>query len=420
MKNFNGSKISQIYAREILDSRGNPTLEIRCYLESGVEVSASVPSGASVGQYEALELRDNDSKRYLGKGVLKAIENVNKIIAPAIIGEEAINQKKIDQLLVELDGTSNKSKLGANAILGVSMAVARAAAEFLGIPLYRYLGGIIANTIPTPMLNVINGGVHASNNLDLQEYMIVPSTSFSFSEQLRISVEVYHTLKKVLAEKNKITAIGDEGGYSADFASNEEPLAIIMESIERAGYEPGKDLFLALDSAASEFYHDGKYHLKLSDELLDSEELLRIYEDWINNYPIISIEDGFAEGDELGWKIFTKELGEKIQIVGDDIFVTNLARLRRGYEQGIANAVLIKLNQIGTVTETLQCIKYAYEIGYKPIISHRSGETEDTFISDLAVAANVPYIKTGAPARGERVCKYNRLLFIESEIHWRK
>ncbi|MEO0131635.1 MAG: phosphopyruvate hydratase [candidate division WOR-3 bacterium] len=416
MKNFSGNKISQIWAREILDSRGNPTLEVRCCLESGIDVSASVPSGASVGQYEALELRDNDPKRYFGKGVLKAIENVNKIIGPALVGKQVLNQEKIDRYLLELDGTPNKSKLGANAILGVSMAVARAGAEFLGIPLYRYLGGVIPKRLPTPMLNVINGGIHAPNNLDLQEYMIVPQTSYSFPEQIRISVEVYHTLKKVLAERNKATAIGDEGGFAADFSSNEEPLSVIIESIERAGYEPGKDLFLAIDAAASEFYRDGKYHLKLDDKLFDPEKLLRMYENWINTYPIISIEDGFAQDDEVGWRIFTKELGRKIQIVGDDIFVTNLLRLRRGYEQGIANAILIKLNQIGTVSETLECIKYAYEIGYKPIISHRSGETEDTFISDLAVSVSVPYIKTGAPARGERVCKYNRLLLIDSEL----
>jgi enolase len=416
MKNSAASKISKITAWEILDSRGNPTLSVRCELEGGISAEASVPSGASVGKYEALELRDRDSKRYLGKGVTKAIININEIIAPVLCGYDVLFQEAIDQQLLALDGTPNKSKLGANAILGVSMATARAGAKYLGLPLYRYLTGIMPKALPVPMLNVINGGVHAPNNLDLQEYMIVPASSYPFNEQLRMSVEVYQTLKKVLAEKKKMTAVGDEGGFAADFTSNEEPLQVILESIERAGYEPGKDLFLALDSAASEFFKDGRYHLSLGHEVLTAEELIEKYVQWINNYPIISIEDGLAQEDETGWRLFTSKLGKKIQIVGDDIFVTNKNRLRHGYEQGMANAILIKLNQIGTVTETLECITYAQSVGYKTVISHRSGETEDTFIADLSVAVAAPYIKTGAPARGERICKYNRLLAIEQEL----
>lgn len=417
------SKIKDIIAREILDSRGNPTIEVDCILESGIIGRAAVPSGASTGIYEALELRDGDKKRYFGKGVLKAIKNVSEI-KKEIIGMEVTEQRTIDEKLIKLDGTVNKSKLGANAILGVSMAVCRAGAESLKIPLYKYLEDKIQNSklktqnsiLPVPMFNVVNGGVHAPNNLDVQEYMIVPTSQVRFAEALRMSSEVYHTLKKNLQSRNKTTAVGDEGGFAADFSSNEEPLQIIIESIEQAGYEPGKDIFLALDPAASEFYQDGKYNLKLENRLIDFEELIDMYAQWINNYPIISIEDGFAQDDQTGWKEFTKALGDKIQIVGDDIFVTNIERFQQGIENGIANAILIKPNQIGTVTETLACIEYAKTNGYKTVISHRSGETEDTFIADLAVGTNAGQIKTGAPCRGERICKYNRLLRIEQEI----
>lgn len=411
------SKIKNVFAREILDSRGNPTVEVDCILESGIISRAAVPSGASTGIYEALELRDQDKKRYLGKGVLKAIKNVTDIIAKEIIGMDALNQKLIDNMLIELDGTTNKSKLGANAILGVSMAVCRAGADFLNIPLYQYLGGINNKTIPVPMLNVINGGVHAPNNLDVQEFMIVPNNRISFAEALRMSAEVYHALKINLEGRDRTTAIGDEGGFASDFTSNEEPFQIILESIEQAGYEPGSDIFLAIDAAASEFYRDGKYHLELDNKIIEGKELIDIYAQWINNYPIISIEDGFAQDDNNGWKDFTRALGNKIQIVGDDVFVTNIERLKDGVEHGLANAILIKLNQIGTVSETLNCIEYAKTNGYKTVISHRSGETEDTFIADLAVGTNAGQIKTGATARGERVCKYNRLLRIEEALY---
>ncbi len=413
---YEDRKIKSLAGYEILDSRGNPTIEVDCILNCGVIGRAAVPSGASTGIYEALELRDQDTKRYLGKGVLKAIKNIEEIISNKIVGMDALNQKLIDETLIELDATPNKAKLGANAILGVSMAVCRAGAEYLRIPLYRYLGGIHGNTLPIPMFNVINGGVHSPNNLDVQEYMIVPAIGFSFAEMLRIGAEVYHTLKKNLSAKDRITALGDEGGFAADFSSNEEPLQIILESIEQAGYEPGKDVFLAIDAAASEFYRDGKYHLELDDNVLTARELIAIYEQWVKEYPIISIEDGIAQDDWLGWQEFTKILGNKIQIVGDDIFVTNLERFKKGIEQHIANAILIKLNQIGTVTETLSCIEYAKTHNYRTIISHRSGETSDTFIADLAVATNAGQIKTGAPARGERTAKYNRLLRIEKEI----
>jgi len=416
MTHYKSSKIANIVAREILDSRGNPTIEVDCILESGIIGRAAVPSGASTGIYEALELRDQDKKRYLGKGVLKAIKNVTDIIAKEIIGMDALDQKTIDNKLIQIDGTPNKAKLGANAILGVSMAVCRAGAEFLKIPLYQYLGGINTKTLPVPMLNVINGGVHAPNNLDIQEYMIVPATNIKFSEALRMSAEVYHSLKKNLQSKNKTTAVGDEGGFAPDFSSNEEPFQVIMDSVEQAGYEPGKDIFLAIDAAASEFYENGKYNLKLENKVIDFGELIGLYGYWINNYPIITIEDGFAQDDKKGWKEFTSALGNKIQIIGDDVFVTNIERFKEGIEYGIANSILIKLNQVGSVSETLSCIEYAKTHGYKTVISHRSGETEDTFIADLAVATNAGQIKTGAPSRGERVCKYNRLLRIEQEL----
>lgn len=420
MTHCKSTKIKQFLAREILDSRGNPTLEVTCFLESGILSHAAVPSGASTGIYEALELRDGDKKRYHGKGVLKAIKNVNEIISSALVGKDVLNQSELDKQLIELDGTENKSTLGANAILGVSMAIARVGAMALGLPLYRYLGGVHSKIMPVPMFNVINGGVHAPNNLDVQEYMIVPSNKYSFAEMMRISVEVYHTLKKNLAAKDRTTAVGDEGGFAADFTSNEEPFQIILESIEQTGYEPGKDIFLSIDSAASEFYYDGKYHWELDDKVLTPEELIDIYARWVNEYPIISIEDGFAQDDSKGWQEFTKRLGQKIQIVGDDIFVTNTTRFKNGIEQGIANAILIKLNQVGTVTETLECIELAKTNSYKTVISHRSGETEDTFIADLAVATNAGQIKTGACCRGERICKYNRLLQIEQELNLHK
>ncbi len=417
MIHYSSSKIKQLVAREILDSRGNPTLEVDCILENGIVGRAAVPSGASTGIYEALELRDGDKKRFNGKGVLKALKNVNETLNLALIGKEALHQQQIDKLLIELDGTENKAKLGANALLGVSMAVARAGANYLRLPLYHYLGGVNGKVLPTPMFNVINGGVHAPNNLDIQEYMIVPSNKYAFAEMLRIGSEVYQSLKKYLSSKGYSTAVGDEGGFAADFSSNEEPLQIILESIEQAGFEAGKDIFLALDPAASEFFNNGKYYWQLDNYTMNSEELIDKYQQWIENYPIISIEDGLAQDDWQGWQNFTRVLGDKIQIVGDDIFVTNVKRFKKGIEDGIGNAILIKLNQIGTVSETLACIELAKTNGYKVVISHRSGETEDTFIADLAVATNAGQIKTGAPCRGERIGKYNRLLRIEQELN---
>lgn len=417
MIHYSSSKIKQLIAREILDSRGNPTLEVDCILENGIVGRAAVPSGASTGIYEALELRDGDKKRFNGKGVLKAVNNVIETINSALIGKEALHQQQIDKLLIGLDGTENKAKLGANALLGVSMAVARAGANYLQIPLYKYLGGVNGKILPTPMFNVINGGVHAPNNLDVQEYMIVPSNKYTFAEMLRIGSEVYQSLKKYLSSKGYSTAVGDEGGFAADFSSNEEPLQIILESIEQAGFEAGKDIFLALDPAASEFFNSDKYYWQLDNYTMTSEELIDKYKQWIENYPIISIEDGLAQDDWQGWQNFTQILGDKIQIVGDDIFVTNVKRFKQGIEDGIGNAILIKLNQIGTVSETLACIELAKTNGYKVVISHRSGETEDTFIADLAVATNAGQIKTGAPCRGERICKYNRLLRIEQELN---
>jgi enolase len=415
---MNGEKmteISGIIGREVLDSRGNPTIEVDCFLASGARGRASVPSGASTGTYEALELRDKDQNRYLGKGVKKAVRNVNEIIGPKIVGMDSLNQKLIDNTLLEIDGTPNKSNLGANAILGVSMANARAAAQYLQLPLYRYLGGADARTLPVPLLNVINGGVHAPNNLDVQEYMIVPAGADSFAEAIRYAAEVYQTLKKLLSEKGLNATVGDEGGFAPNFKSNEEPLQLIMDACEKAGYEPGEKVFLALDVAASELYKGNKYEVELDGKQFSSEELAEIYAKWVENYPIISIEDGFSQDDWQGWASFTKKLNKKIQIVGDDIFVTNIQRVKEGIEKGVANAVLIKLNQIGSVTETLECIELAKSSGYRTVISHRSGETEDTFIADLAVATNAGQIKTGAPARSERTAKYNQLIRIEEE-----
>ncbi|MFT9849968.1 phosphopyruvate hydratase [Aneurinibacillus sp. REN35] len=408
--------ISDIYAREVLDSRGNPTVEVEVYLESGAMGRAMVPSGASTGAHEAVELRDGEKGRYLGKGVLKAVDNVNNIIAPELEGFDALDQVGIDQLLLELDGTENKGKLGANAILGVSMAVARAAAEALGVPLYAYLGGFNAKTLPTPMMNILNGGAHADNNVDIQEFMVMPVGAESFAHALRMGAEVFHNLKAVLKEKGLNTAVGDEGGFAPNLASNEEALQTIIEAIEKAGYKSGEDIMLALDVASTEVYKDGKYELagegitKTTDEMIDYLEML------VNKYPIISIEDGLAEDDWEGWNKLTQRIGDRVQLVGDDLFVTNTTRLSQGIEQGTANSILIKVNQIGTLTETFDAIEMAKRAGYTAVISHRSGETEDSIIADIAVATNAGQIKTGAPSRTDRVAKYNQLLRIEDEL----
>ncbi len=410
-------EIVDIYAREILDSRGNPTVEVEVVLEDGTIGRAAVPSGASTGVHEALELRDGDKTRYNGKGVLKAVENVNDIIAEELIGESAFDQREIDFLMLEIDGTENKEKLGANAILGVSMAVAKAAANFLGMPLYRYLGGVNAHLLPTPMMNIINGGAHADNSVDIQEFMLVPAGAETFADSLRMGAEVFHTLKGILKKKGYSTAVGDEGGFAPNLKSNEEALELIVEAIEKAGYKAGKDAFIALDPASSEFFEDGKYVFKWSTkEVMTAEQLVKYYEGLINKYPIISIEDGHAEDDWEGWKIMTEAFGDKIQLVGDDIFVTNINRLKRGVEEGVANSILIKLNQIGTVTETIDVVEYARKKGYTAVVSHRSGETEDTFIADFTVAMGTGMIKTGSLSRSERIAKYNQLLRIEEDL----
>lgn len=406
-----------VYAREILDSRGNPTVEVDVELEGGIIGRAAVPSGASTGEHEAVELRDGDPKRYAGKGVRKAVGNVNEKIAGEIIGFDALDQVGIDKMLCALDGTPNKRKLGANAILGVSLAVAKAAAQSLQVPLYRYLGGTGARTLPVPMMNILNGGKHADNNVDLQEFMIVPAVAESFAEALRMGAEVFRSLKSVLAKKGYNTAVGDEGGFAPSLKSNEEAIEVILEAIEKAQYKAGKEVFLALDPAASEFYQKGKYVFWKSDRSeKTSESMVKFYEGWIRQYPIISLEDGLAENDWDGWKMLTKTLGSKVQLVGDDIFVTNMEIFARGIKQGIANSILIKLNQIGTLTETLDCIEMAKTAGYTSVISHRSGETEDTTIADIAVATNVGQIKTGSTSRTDRVAKYNQLLRIEEEL----
>ncbi|MEQ8176227.1 MAG: phosphopyruvate hydratase [Syntrophomonadaceae bacterium] len=410
------STIIDVFARELLDSRGNPTVEVEVILEDGTMGRAIVPSGASTGAHEAVELRDEDSSRYGGKGVLKAVENVNEIIAPEIVGMEAVRQIDIDTLMIELDGTPNKQKLGANAILGVSMAVARAAAKYLGLPLYQYIGGVNARELPVPLMNILNGGKHADNNVDVQEFMILPTGAQSFAEGLRMAVEIYHTLKKVLSAKGLATAVGDEGGFAPNLPSNDAALEIILEAIEKAGYQPGKDVYLALDVAATELFKDGKYHLAGNDLVLTSAEMVDFYAGWVDKYPIISIEDGLAEDDWEGWKLLTDRLGHKIQLVGDDLFVTNTDRLSRGIKEGICNSILIKLNQIGTVSETLETINMAKRAGYTSVISHRSGETEDSTIADIAVATGAGQIKSGAPARTDRVAKYNQLLRIEEEL----
>ena len=411
------SEIIDIYAREILDSRGNPTVEVEVALETGVIGRAAVPSGASTGEREALELRDGDQGRYLGKGVLKAVEHVNEVIAAELIGWEASDQIGIDRKLLALDGTDFKSKLGANALLGVSMACAKAAAEDAGLPLYQYIGGANAKELPLPMMNIINGGEHADNNVDIQEFMIMPAGADSFKEALRMGAEIFHTLKKVLKDKGYNTSVGDEGGFAPNLKSNEEALQVIMEAIEAAGYKPGEDILLALDVAASEIYKDGKYNFANEEQAIKTAaETVAFYEDLVARYPIISIEDGLAENDWDGWKLMTEKLGDKIQIVGDDLFVTNTKILKEGIDKGIANSILIKVNQIGTLTETLEAIEMAKRAGYTAVVSHRSGETEDTTIADLAVATNAGQIKTGSLCRTDRVCKYNQLLRIEDEL----
>lgn len=409
--------ITEIRAREILDSRGNPTISTQVFLSSGTVGKAAVPSGASTGTHEALELRDGDLSRYFGKGVLKAVANVKEIIAPHIVGLDALDQGEIDKRLIQLDGTPSKKKLGANAILSVSMAAAQAAAQATSLPLYNYLGKKETYRLPVPLINILNGGSHADNNVDIQEFMIVPTGSPNFSEAIRISAEVFHHLKKILQKKDYSTAVGDEGGFAPNLKSNEEALELILESIQRAGYRPGEDIFLAIDVAASEFFTDKKYFFKKSDgSKRSSDEMVNFYESLVQKYPIISIEDGFAEDDWEGWKLMTEVLGHRIQIVGDDIFVTNLERFKKGVEKKIGNSILIKLNQIGTLSETIETIRYAHEKEYSTVISHRSGETEDTFIADLSVAVDSGQIKTGSLSRSERVAKYNRLLEIEEEL----
>ncbi|WDC84282.1 phosphopyruvate hydratase [Caloramator sp. mosi_1] len=410
-------EIIDVYAREVLDSRANPTVEVEVILEDGTVGRAIVPSGASTGAFEAVELRDGDKSRYLGKGVLKAVENVNNIIAPELIGMNVYDQTLIDKTLIELDGTENKGKLGANAILGVSLAVARAAAESLGLPLYQYIGGVNAKVLPVPMMNILNGGKHADNNVDIQEFMVMPVGAPNFSEALRMCAEVYHSLKKTLSEKGYNTAIGDEGGFAPNLKSNEEAIQVILEAVEKAGYKPGEQVAIAIDAAATELYkEDGKYHLEGEGRVLTAAEMVDFWADLVEKYPIVSLEDGLAEEDWEGWKLLTEKLGSKIQLVGDDLFVTNTKRLSRGIEMGVANSILIKLNQIGTLTETLEAIEMAERAGYTAVVSHRSGESEDTTIADLVVATNAGQIKTGAPCRTDRVAKYNQLLRIEDEL----
>ncbi|MBD0383946.1 phosphopyruvate hydratase [Paenibacillus sedimenti] len=409
--------ISDVYAREVLDSRGNPTVEVEVYLESGAFGRAIVPSGASTGAYEAVELRDGDKGRYLGKGVLKAVDNVNEIIAPEIIGLDALDQVGIDNKMIELDGTPNKAKLGANAILAVSMAVARAAADALDVPLYVYLGGFNAKTLPVPMMNIINGGAHADNNVDVQEFMVLPVGAPTFKEALRVGAEIFHSLKSVLKEKGLNTAVGDEGGFAPNFTSNEEAITTILTAIEKAGYKPGVDVFLGMDVASTEFFKDGKYHLEGEGKSFTSAEWVEFLAAWVDKYPIITVEDGCSEDDWEGWKLLTEKLGNKVQLVGDDLFVTNTTRLSTGIEQNIGNSILVKVNQIGTLTETFDAIEMAKRAGYTAVISHRSGESEDSTIADIAVATNAGQIKTGAPSRTDRVAKYNQLLRIEDELH---
>lgn len=408
--------ITDVFAREIMDSRGNPTVEVDVVLEDGTLGRAAVPSGASTGAYEAVELRDGDKSRYLGKGVLKAVDNVNSIIAPEVVGMDALDQVGVDRVMLELDGTPNKEKLGANAILGVSMAVAKAAASALGMSLYQYLGGFNAKQLPVPMMNILNGGKHADNNVDIQEFMVMPVGATSFAEALRMCAEIYHSLKAVLKGRGLSTSIGDEGGFAPNLASNEEALAVIMEAIKKAGYKPGEQVFLALDVAATEIFKNGKYDLEGEGVVKTPAEMVEYYAMLVDKYPIISIEDGMSEDDWEGWSLLTSRLGGKIQLVGDDLFVTNTERLSRGIESKTANSILVKVNQIGTLTETFDTIEMAKRAGYTCVISHRSGETEDSTIADIAVAVNAGQIKTGAPTRTDRVAKYNQLLRIEQEL----
>ena len=411
------SDILDVYGREVLDSRGNPTVECDVYLESGTMARAAVPSGASTGIREAIELRDGDKKRYGGKGVLKAVENVNGEIADAILGSEASDQAFIDRTMIELDGTENKGRLGANAILAVSMAVARAAAEESGLPLFRYFGGMGAVQMPVPMMNVINGGAHANNNLDLQEFMIIPVGAPSFKEALRYGAETFHTLKKIINSRGMSTAVGDEGGFAPKCESHEEAIELILEAVKQAGFEPGKDIMIGLDCASSEFFDNGKYVMKKSGgKAMTAEEWAGVLEGWVNKYPIISIEDGMAEGDWEGWKMLTEKLGDRVQLVGDDLFVTNPKILKEGIEKGVANSILIKVNQIGTLTETFEAIEMAKRAGYTAVVSHRSGETEDSTIADIAVGLNAGQIKTGSMSRSDRMAKYNQLLRIEERL----
>ena len=411
------SEIEHIHARQILDSRGNPTIEVDVLLSDGAFGRAAVPSGASTGEHEAVELRDGDTRAFGGKGVQHAIKNVNAVIAEELEGIDGLDQQLVDRLLIELDGTANKSKLGANAILGVSLAVAKAAASCVGLPLYRYIGGVGARTLPVPMMNVINGGAHADNNVDLQEFMIMPLGAASFSDAVRMGSEVFHALRKVLHERNYATSVGDEGGFAPNLRSNAEAIEVILEAITRAGYDAGTDIALALDAAASEFYREGRYILTAEGgEPWDADRLIRYYASLVENYPIVSIEDGLSEDDWAGWRKLTDALGGRIQIVGDDIFVTNPGRLARGIEEGVANSILIKLNQIGTLSETLEAMEQAKQAGYTNVVSHRSGETEDSTIAHLAVATNAGQIKTGSMSRTDRICKYNELLRIEEEL----
>ncbi len=410
------SEIISIYGREILDSRGNPTVEVEVYLESGYMGVAAVPSGASTGEYEAVELRDGDNDRYLGKGVLKAVNNVNELIAPELVGYDVEDQALLDNIMLDLDGTENKAKLGANAILGVSLACARAAAAEQGVALYKYLGGPNARLLPVPMSNILNGGSHADNNVDLQEFMIMPIGAKTFREALRMNTEVFHSLKEILKSLGLNTAVGDEGGFAPDLKSNEEALEIIIKAIKKAGYRPGEDISIALDPASSEFYKNGKYHLDAEGRVLSSDEMVDFWVDLVERYPIISIEDGLDENDWEGWKKLVEKLGDKIQIVGDDLFVTNVERLKRGIKEKAANSILIKLNQIGSLTETLDTMETAQKANFTCVVSHRSGETSDTFIADLAVALNTGQIKTGSLCRSERIAKYNQLLRIEDEL----
>jgi len=408
--------IEDVRAREVLDSRGNPTVEVEVFLVSGARGRAVAPSGASTGVHEALELRDGDSGRYLGKGVLKAVDNVNTTIADEIIGWDALDQAGIDELLVDLDGTPNKGNLGANAILGVSLAMAKAAAAELGLPLYRYVGGVSARTLPVPLMNILNGGKHAADSTDLQEFMIAPVGAPTFAEALRWGAEVYHSLKKVLKGKGYNTNVGDEGGFAPSLGSNEEAVEVILEAIERAGYRPGDDIYIALDPAASEIYHDGRYALKKEGRELSGEEMVAFYQDWVEKYPIISIEDGLAEDDWEHWKLMVERMGDRVQIVGDDLLVTNVARVERAIKEKAANSLLCKVNQIGTLTEAIAAVHLAQRANWTVVVSHRSGETEDTTIADLVVALNAGQIKTGAPCRSDRVAKYNQLLRIEEGL----